>query len=73
MISVGCNAWGLPSLYCLTLNHTDAIDPKSVIETINYDHPAYSCASVDAQRRFEAINGKRRTLFLRGLLGIWVP
>ncbi len=54
---------GTPEPVLLTLNHTDAINPKSVIHTLQYAHPAYSGASIDAQQRFDAINGTCRTYF----------
>jgi predicted NAD/FAD-binding protein len=47
--------------YLVTLNRTDAIDPKSVIRTLRYHHPVYSSAAVVAQRRHSEISGQNRT------------
>jgi predicted NAD/FAD-binding protein len=52
-----------PAPVLLTLNQTEAINPKLIIDRIRYDHPAYSLASVAGQRRFDSINGTRRTYF----------
>ena len=49
--------------FCVTLNRTDAIDPATVIRTIEYAHPVYTAAGVQAQARFEQINAYRHTHF----------
>ncbi len=49
--------------FCVTLNRTDAIDPATVIRTIDYAHPVYTAAGVAAQRRFDEISGRRGTHF----------
>ncbi len=49
--------------FCVTLNRTAAIDPAKVIRTIDYAHPVYTAAGVDAQRRFAEINDRRGTHF----------
>jgi len=49
--------------FCVTLNRSEAIDPTQVIRTIAYAHPVYTAAGVEAQKRFEEINGHRRTHF----------
>ncbi|NND59943.1 MAG: NAD(P)-binding protein [Gammaproteobacteria bacterium] len=49
--------------YCVTLNRTDAIDPRQVLATFNYDHPVYSTDSVAAQRRYDEINGRDRIYY----------
>jgi predicted NAD/FAD-binding protein len=47
--------------FCVTLNKTEAIDPESVIGTMNYDHPVYTPAGLAAQRRWDQVSGVRRT------------
>ena len=49
--------------FCVTLNRSDAIDPAKVIRRIAYAHPVYTAAGVEAQKRFEEINGHRGTHF----------
>ena len=49
--------------FCVTLNHTHAIDPGSVIESFAYSHPIFSHGAVAAQARHREINGVRRTYF----------
>ncbi len=52
-----------PSPLLLTLNRTSAIAPDRLLQLISYHHPAYTRASIEAQRRFDEINGVRRTYF----------
>jgi predicted NAD/FAD-binding protein len=52
-----------PSPLLLTLNRTSAIAPERLLKVIAYDHPAYTRASIEAQRKFDKINGVRRTYF----------
>jgi uncharacterized protein len=47
--------------FCVTLNKSEAIDPESVIRTMNYDHPVYTPAGLAAQRRWDQVSGVRRT------------
>jgi len=52
-----------PKPFCVTLNHTDAIDPEAVIRTIAYSHPIFTERAVAAQARQREINGPRRTYY----------
>ncbi|HET9961167.1 MAG TPA: FAD-dependent oxidoreductase [Nitrospiraceae bacterium] len=52
-----------PHEFCVTLNHTDAIDPAKIIRRITYHHPRYSPAAVAAQRRQGDISGVNRTYY----------
>ncbi len=45
--------------FCVTLNHTEAIDPAKIIRTIPYSHPVYTPAGLAAQSRHAAISGLR--------------
>jgi predicted NAD/FAD-binding protein len=56
---------GLPlkETLCVTLNHTDAIDPDRIIKRMYYDHPLYTPAGVAAQARHAEVNGMHRTWF----------
>jgi uncharacterized protein len=47
----------------LTLNATERIAPGKVLRTFRYHHPAYSCESISAQRRFKEISGQNRAHF----------
>lgn len=47
----------------LTLNESHRIDRHKILRTFDYYHPAYSLASIAAQRKFEQISGKNRTHF----------
>lgn len=49
--------------FCVTLNNTAAIAPERILGRFEYAHPIFTLAGVDAQGRWEAINGKRRTWF----------
>jgi predicted NAD/FAD-binding protein len=47
--------------FCVTLNHTDAIDPGKVIRTIPYAHPVFTSDGQAAQARHAEISGQNRT------------
>jgi predicted NAD/FAD-binding protein len=47
--------------FCVSLNRTGEIDPNTVIRTIDYAHPVYTQAGVDAQTRLAEISGRNRT------------
>jgi uncharacterized protein len=47
--------------FFVTLNMTDAIDPATVIRTIDYAHPVFTPQGMVAQRRWNEISGERRT------------
>ncbi len=46
---------------CVTLNHSDAIDPAQIIRTFSYAHPVFDRDSVAAAARWEQISGHNRT------------
>jgi len=52
-----------PSPILLTLNNSNRIDPKTILRTFLYDHPAYSSVSITAQARHHEISGNNRTHF----------
>lgn len=45
--------------FCVTLNRSYAIDPQRVIRRIEYFHPVFTEAGVDAQARYASIGGGR--------------
>lgn len=52
-----------PSPFVVTLNRTQAIDPRTILARRQYAHPVYSHASVAAQARKAEIQGRRHTWF----------
>ncbi len=52
-----------PHQFCVTLNHTKAIDPRKIIRRIIYHHPVYSPAAVSAQKCHDEISGMNRTYY----------
>ena len=46
-----------------TLNPATPVAPARVLWRMTYHHPVYSLASVEAQRRYDEINGQRRTYY----------
>ncbi|MDE2219044.1 MAG: FAD-dependent oxidoreductase [Gammaproteobacteria bacterium] len=42
---------------CVTLNRSDAIDPRRVLRRLSYQHPVFTRAAVAAQARLPEING----------------
>ena len=49
--------------FCVTLNHTEAIDPGRILRRILYRHPVYSPEALAAQRRHGEISGVNRTSY----------
>jgi predicted NAD/FAD-binding protein len=47
--------------FCVTLNHSDRIDPDTIVEAVSYSHPVFTPAGIKAQRRHAEISGVRRT------------
>jgi predicted NAD/FAD-binding protein len=54
---------GAPAQFLLTLNRSEAVDPRLVLGSYTYDHPVYTRAAVDAQKRRAEISGPRRTFY----------
>ena len=52
-----------PVDFCVTLNHPEAIDPKTIIRRLLYHHPVYSSAAFAAQKRRDEISGVNRTSY----------
>jgi predicted NAD/FAD-binding protein len=52
-----------PEPLLVTLNCTDRIDPKKILQTRIYHHPVYTTKSLDAQKRRDEINGKNFTYY----------
>ena len=49
--------------FCVTLNHSETIDPARVIRRISYAHPVYTEAGLAARTRAAEIDGRNRTHF----------
>jgi predicted NAD/FAD-binding protein len=49
--------------FCVTLNHSAAIDPAKIIRTITYAHPVFTHEGQAAQARHGEISGQHRTHF----------
>ncbi len=49
--------------YCVTLNHSGAVDPSKILREMTYSHPLYTLDAVRAQNRWAEISGKNRTHF----------
>ena len=52
-----------PCEFCVTLNHSQAINPATILRRITYHHPVYSPEAVAAQKRHGEINGVNRTSY----------
>lgn len=48
-----------PEPFCVTLNHQAAIDPEKIISVMDYSHPVFTPAAVDAQQRQAELNTDR--------------
>ena len=49
--------------FCVTLNHSAAIDPTKILGRFSYSHPVFTLEGAAAQQRWQDINGIRRTWF----------
>lgn len=49
--------------FCVTLNNTDAIAPERILRKFAYSHPIFTQQGVDAQARWNEVNGGQRTWF----------
>ncbi|UCE89534.1 MAG: FAD-dependent oxidoreductase [Pseudomonadota bacterium] len=52
-----------PATFCVTLNNTDAIDPRHLIKRISYHHPVFTPKGVAAQQRHGEVSGVNRTYY----------
>jgi len=52
-----------PETLCVTLNHSDAIDPAKIIKVMEYEHPVFTLNGVATQQRQKEINGVNRTYY----------
>jgi predicted NAD/FAD-binding protein len=52
-----------PERFLVTLNHRDAIDERTILDTFQYEHPVYLPKGVAAQKRHRELNGAQRTYF----------
>jgi len=49
--------------FLVTLNAADRIDPRKVVQRMNYSHPVYNARSMAAQARWAEINGPNHSYF----------
>ncbi|QDU69468.1 NAD(P)/FAD-dependent oxidoreductase [Engelhardtia mirabilis] len=52
-----------PEDFLVTLNRDEHIDPARVLRRIEYHHPVYTHAGVQAQGRWDEVSGPRRTWY----------
>ncbi|MEA2438681.1 MAG: uncharacterized protein QOH76_105, partial [Thermoleophilaceae bacterium] len=57
--------------FCVTLNRTEAIDPRAIIRTIDYAHPVYTAAGEAAQLRHDEISGRHTRTHYCGAYWGW--
>ena len=53
----------------VSLNPTQAIDPKHVIRRIDYAHPVFDLAAIDAQQSMPQLQGQQHTWYAGAWLG----
>ena len=49
--------------FCVTVNNSAAINPDTVLKTLEYDHPLFTSESVAAQGRHREVNGSDRVYY----------
>ena len=45
-----------PETFCVTLNHTAAINPHKILGRFNYAHPVFTIEGIAAQQRWSEVN-----------------
>lgn len=60
---------GGDATYCVSVNPGDRVDPARILASFDYAHPVYSLATLEAQRRVEALQGQRGTYYAGAHLG----
>jgi predicted NAD/FAD-binding protein len=49
--------------YCVTLNQTETIRPERILERVEFHHPIYAQAALDAHARISEVSGRNRTSY----------
>ena len=49
--------------FCVTVNNSRAINPDTILKTLEYDHPLFTSESVAAQLRHREVNGSGRVYY----------
>jgi uncharacterized protein len=57
--------------WCVTLNRTEAIDPETIVRTIQYAHPVFTREGMAAQGRVAEISGGRGRTHFAGAYWGW--
>lgn len=52
-----------PEIFCVTLNHSDAIDESKIIKRLNYMHPVFTRNTLQAQKQHSKLNGLNRCFY----------
>lgn len=47
--------------FCVTLNRSEAVDPAAEIRTVDYSHPVFTIAGMEARKRHAEINAANHT------------
>ena len=58
-----------PETFCVTLNTSESINAKKIINTFEYSHPVFSLESIQGARQIDQLNGNNRTWFAGAYLG----
>ncbi len=49
--------------FCVTLNNTEAIAPEKVMYRVDYEHPVFDQAAINAQSRWSDISGRNNSFY----------
>ena len=51
------------TVFCVTLNATDRIDPDAILGEYRYAHPIFDLPAIEAQKQWQSINGVNATWY----------
>ena len=52
--------------YFVNINGEEEVNPETIIKKVNFDHPLFDAAAVEAQSKLKELNQKSKTIYLCG-------
>ena len=52
--------------YFVNINGEEEVNPDTIIKKVNFDHPLFDAAAIEAQLKLKELNQKSKTIYLCG-------